>query len=377
MIETIRVVYLIDSLRYGGAEVLLFDLTSRLDSYGISPIVFYCEEGPLIEDFKNRKIPIVHLSWFARVDPLLLIKMVKEIRKVHPQIVHTHLFKSDFHGRLAARIAGVPIVITTLHNNNAWAQNSLFGWLYGLTAQLADKLIAVADEVKDYATCYLRIPSKKLIVIPNAVSFERFQGNHEKGLDIRTEFNISKNAPLFGIIGRLEPQKNHENFLQAVQLIHQKNQDARFLIVGDGILRNHLIELTENLKLQDVVTFCGLRKDIPAVLAALDVVVISSHYEGLPVVLLEAMAAGCPVISTAVSGVLSVLEDGKTGLLVEPSNSEALANACLRLIDDPKLRQKITQGGSERVRTFYNIATMTEKTVALYRSLLAARGVLV
>jgi len=115
-------------------------------------------------------------------------------------------------------------------------------------------------------------------------------------LAVRKEFNISPDAPLLGIIGRLEPPKDHENFLRAASRIHKKNKNARFLIVGSGDLYNQLTELTVALGIQDVVTFCGLRKDIPAVMAALDIVVLSSRYEGLPVVLLEAMAAGRPVV---------------------------------------------------------------------------------
>lgn len=375
MSEPIRVVHLIDSLKFGGAEMLLFELIPRLEAYGFRPTVLYCEPGPLVEEFKNNKIPVTHLPWLARVDPLLLVRMEKAIRKEHPKIVHTHLFKSDFHGRLAARIAGVPVVVSTLHNCNAWAKNSLFGLIYGFTAKFADKFIAVADEVRDYATHYLRIPPQKLITIPNAVSIERFEGKSVEGLAVRKEFNISPDAPLLGIIGRLEPQKDHENFLWAADRIHKNNQNARFFIVGDGYLHDQLVTLTNSLGLQDVVIFCGLRKDIPAVMAALDVLVISSHYEGLPVVLLEAMAASRPVVSTAVSGVISVVEDGETGILVEPSNSDALADACLRLIGDSDLRRKMGKNGYERAMSLYSITTMTEKTVALYRSLISTNGV--
>lgn len=375
MSEPMRVLHLIDSLRYGGAETLLFELTSRLDAYGFRPSVFYCEPGPLVDEFKRKKIPVTRLAWLARVDPLLLAGMVNAIRKEHPQIVHTHLFKSDFHGRLAARMAGVPVVVSTLHNCNAWAKNPLFGWTYGFTAKFADKFIAVADEVRDYDIRYLHIPPQKILTIPNAVSVERFEGQSDKGLAVRKEFNISADAPLLGMIGRLEPQKDHENFLRAAARIHTDHPAARFFIVGDGSLRGQLVALTHTLGLQDAVTFCGLRKDIPAVMAALDMLVISSQYEGLPVVLLEAMAAGLPIVSTAVSGVISVVADGETGILVPPSNSDALADACLRLIGNPELRRKMGQNGYARVKSRYGMTAMTEKTVALYRDLISTHGV--
>jgi glycosyltransferase involved in cell wall biosynthesis len=371
----IRVLHIIDSLRYGGAETLLFELASRLDSHGFRPIVYYCEPGPLVDDFKNKNIPVTHLPWIARIDPILLVRMYNAIRKEKPQIVHTHLFKSDFHGRLAARLAGVPIVVSTLHNCNAWARNPLFGLIYGFTTKFADRIIAVADEVRDYVIRYFRILPEKVITIPNAVSIERFEGKSKEGLALRKEFDISHDAPLLGIVGRLEPQKDHENYLHAAVRIHKNNQDARFLIVGEGYLRDRLIALANSLDLKEVVIFCGSRKDIPAVMAALDILVISSSYEGLPVVLLEAMAASRPIVSTAVSGVLSVVEDGVTGILVDPSNSNALADACLRLIGNPELRKKMGQNGYERVKTYYSVNAMTEKTVMLYKELISTRGV--
>ena len=375
MSEPIRVLHIIDSLRYGGAETLLFELTTRLDAYGFRPIVFYCEPGPLIDDFKNKNIPVTHLPWIARVDPILLARMYKAIRKERPQIVHTHLFKSDLHGRLAARMAGVPVVVSTLHNCNAWARNPLFGLTYGFTTKFADRLIAVADEVRDYVIRYLRILPEKILTIPNAVSIERFEGKSKEGSAVRKEFNISPDMLLLGIVGRLEPQKDHDGFLRAAVRIYKNNRNVRFLIVGDGYLRDQLIASANTLGLQEVVTFCGVRKDIPAVMAALDVVVLSSRYEGLPVVLLEAMAASRPIVSTAVSGVLGVVEDGVTGVLVEPLNSEALAEACLCLIGNPELRKKMGQNGYERVKTRYSINAMTEKTVALYRNLISTHGI--
>ena len=376
MSKPIRILHIIDSLKLGGAEMLLFELLSRLDSYGFEVSVCYCEPGPLIDDFKRKNISVSHLPWITRIDPILLMRMFNSIRKERPQIVHTHLFKSDFHGRFAARMAGVPIVVSTLHNSNAWAKNPMLGLTYGLTTKLADKIIAVADEVRDYAAQYLRIPMEQMITIPNAVSIERFEGKFEEGLAVRKEYNISPTAPLLGIIGRLEPQKDHENFLRAASQIYKNNPNARFLIIGDGYLKDHLIELATALGMQDVVTFCGLRKDIPSVMAALDIVVLSSRYEGLPVVLLEAMAASRPIVSTAVSGIPGVVEDGLTGILVEPSNSAALADACLHLMHDPGLRKKMGQNGYERVKAHYSMDSMTEKTVALYKELISLQRIL-
>lgn len=373
--EPIRVLQLIDGLNIGGAEVLLRDLAhGLLDDGRFQVSVGYSTPGPLVDQIAALGVPLTRLPRLARVDPLLLLNSWRLIRRERPQIVHTHLFKSDFHGRPAARLAGVPVVVSTLHNNSDWAKRPLLGQLYGANARLADRLIAVSEEVRTFSIDAMHLGEERVVAIRNGVPVERFVGNEPAGQALRAELGIAANAPLVGIVARLSPQKDHHTFLRAAAAIRRSLPDARFLIVGDGELRAELEAAAGALGLGEAVIFAGLRRDIPVVLAALDLLVFSSAWEGLPVALLEAMAASRAVVSTAVGGVPGVLVDGSTGLLVPPGDPEALAAAIAALLGDPARRAAMGRAGYERAVANYSIQAMVQTTIELYRQLLAQRG---
>jgi glycosyltransferase involved in cell wall biosynthesis len=369
-----KILQLIDGLNIGGAEVLLVDLVRGSKEAGYDVSVGYSTYGPLEKNLVALGISCTRLPRLGRVDPILLLRMCQLILREKPDIVHTHLFKSDLHGRLAARLCGVPVVISTSHNNDVWARRFPLGSFYGFTAKLTDKVIAVSNEVREYQIQYTGISPHKIIVIDNGVNVQRFADQEDAGLSLRHEFQISVGTPLIGIIGRLQPQKDHENFLKAAVQIRSKLPDARFLVVGDGPLREELMAQAQTLGLGSSVIFCGIRQDIPAVMAAIDLLVISSKWEGLPVTLLEGMAACRPVVSTAVGGVPNVVADGQAALLVPPEDSLALAIACLKILQDPALAQSLAQAGYERVKNQFSLDAMIGKTLNLYEELLENYG---
>ena len=365
-----KVLQLIDGLNIGGAEVLLIDLVRGIKEAGHDVIVGYSTHGPLEKNLLDLEIPIKHLPRLGRIDPVLLLKMIQLILSEKPDIVHTHLFKSDFHGRLAARLCCVPVVVSTSHNNDIWAKRFPLGYLYGLNANLADRIIAVSTEVREYQIEFTGISTDKIVVIENGVNIQRFASKKDAGLSLRNEFKIAQDAPLIGIIGRLQPQKDHSNFLKAAALIKDKVPNARFMIVGDGLLRDQLLAQTNMLNLKDSVIFCGIRRDIPSVMASFDVLVISSKWEGLPVTLLEGMAAYKPIVSTAVGGIPGVVSDRESGLLVPSEDSFALANACLNLLQNPVLTRSLTSVAFDRVKKEFSLDTMIGKILKLYEELL-------
>jgi glycosyltransferase involved in cell wall biosynthesis len=374
--EPIRVLQLIDGLNVGGAEVLLRDLTrGLLDDGRFQVSIGYSSPGPLLDQIVALGVPVTRLPRLARVDPLLLLNTWRLIRRTRPHVVHSHLFKSDFHGRPAARMAGVPVVVSTLHNNSAWARRPLLGPIYGANARLADRLIAVSEEVRDFSLEAMRLSPAQVVAIRNGVPIERFVGNEAAGRALRAELGIAADAPLCGVVARLSPQKDHRNFLRAAAQVHAALPNARFLIVGDGELRAELEALARELGLGAAVIFAGIRSDVPAVLAALDLLVFSSAWEGLPVALLEAMASSRAVVSTAVGGVPGVLVDGSTGLLAPPGEPAALAAAMAALLGDAERRAAMGRAGHARVVANYSIQAMVKATIDLYLSLLAGRGV--
>lgn len=366
---------MIDGLTFGGAETLLRDLASGLEDRGYRITVGYSTPGPFVQELADKNLKLVRVSRFGLVDPFFMMKMIKLWRSDPPQVVHTHLFKSDFHGRLAARLAGVPVVVSTLHNNDTWANNSIMGHLYGATATWTDRLIAVSPEVKEFHHTKTGVPAGKILVINNGVNVSAFSGYAEQAKKIRAEFDIPETAPLFGIIGRLKPQKNVAMFLRAAAEIIKLQPDARFLIVGDGPLQADLELQVKSQGISSSVIFAGMRKDVPAILNALDVLVLSSLWEGLPVILLEAMAASLPVVSTAVDGVVGVVQPDVTTLLVSTSDHMALANACLRLAHDKDMREKMGQAGFQRVSKYYSLDHMIDQVSGLYMELLKEKGI--
>lgn len=370
-----RVLQLIDGLNIGGAEMILLELVKGLRERGFDVAVGYSTPGPLAERLLADGVDVVQLPRLARVDPLLFINTYRLVKDFRPQIVHTHLFKSDFHGRLAAHLAGVPVVLSTLHSTDRWAQKFPLGLLYGWTAKFADRLIAVSDDLSQFHQKYTQVAARKFITIENGVDLEVHRYSAVARANMRTAFGIAEDEFLFGIIGRLTPPKNHENFLSAAALIHAALPEARFVIVGDGALRNNLEARVDALGLTEVVLFTGFRDDIPDIMSMLDVLVFSSDWEGLPVTLLEGMAAERPVVATNVGGIPAVVGESNAALLVPAADPAGLARACIRLATDTELRLGMGQAALKRVQSAYSISAMLERTVALYQTLLESAGV--
>jgi glycosyltransferase involved in cell wall biosynthesis len=368
-----HILQLIDGLNIGGAEILLRDLSVGLVQRGFRVSIGYSTPGPLARDLQELGLPITRLPRLTRIDPILFAGMIRLMRKDPPQIVHTHLFKSDFHGRLAARIAGVPVVVSTLHSIDRWAQKRPLGNLYGLTSRFSDRLIAISEDVKKFHIENTAVGEAKFVTIENGVDVKRFAGQGAAGQNVRKEFNLEASAFVFGIVGRLTPPKDHRVFLQAAAIILQRMPLARFLIVGDGPLRDDLESYAHELGVQNSVIFTGMRRDIPAVLAALDVIVISSLWEGIPVTLLEGMASALPVVGTRVGSIPEVVTE-ETAVLVPPSDPDAIAQACLRLANDQELRLRMGEAGMKRVNAYYSMDAMIDRTTELYADLLRTRG---
>ncbi|MBI5353867.1 MAG: glycosyltransferase [Chloroflexi bacterium] len=365
-----KILQLIDGLNVGGAEVLLVDLVRGIQEAGYDVSIGYSTRGPLEKKLLDLGIPCTRLPRLGRVDPVLFFSICQLILREKPDIIHTHLFKSDLHGRLAARLCGVPVVISTSHNNDVWVKRFPLGKLYGLTAKLADRVIAVSDEVSDYQIQYTGISPEKIITIENGVDVKRFVDQEDNARALRDEFKIDSSAPLIGIIGRLSPQKDHVNFLNAAVQVKAQLPDARFLVVGDGPLREELMTQAQSLGLGSSIIFCGLRQDIPAILSALDVLVIASKWEGLPVTLLEGMAARCPIVSTSVGGVPSVVTNDVSALLVPPEDAPALAKACLKILQDKKLAHELSSTSFDVVKNNFSLDAMIGRTLDLYQQLL-------
>jgi glycosyltransferase involved in cell wall biosynthesis len=364
-LETITVLHFITELNIGGAEKALAHLLTYLDRDRFEPTVacLYGGDGPVADEIRTLDIPVIDLGMMAKWRWDALWRLYRLLRCQRPTILHTWMFHANIPGRVIGRLARVPIVISSERTMGMERR-----WRYRVnraTHPLADRVICVSQGVADFVTQQVGIPSHKITVIPNGIELHSFERLPDKR-QARTDLGFPSDGLLVGTVARLDPVKRLDVLLEALASLPNVNA----VIVGDGSERAKLMALSDRLELEGCTHFAGQQEHVLPWLAAMDVFVLSSDWEGMSNALLEAMAAGLPVVATAVGGSPEVVIDGVTGLLVPPRDPEALTQAIARLLHDPGLRGQMGEAGRERVLRDYSIERMVERTQALYRSLL-------
>ncbi len=335
------------------------DMNYYAEQHGIKPIV----------------IPELGRSLNLRRDLTALYKVYRVIREYQPDIVHTHTAKAGFVGRVAARLAGVPVVVHTFHGHSFRGyfnpvMTKVFILLERWAASLSDTIITLTEGLRrELAEEYHVARKKQITVLPLGLDLNGFAATPRHPGQFRAAWGIPPGAPLVGIVGRIVIVKNHALFLEAAARIRQAIPEARFAIVGDGDLRPEVEAQVDALGLRDAVTFTGWQRDLAPIYSDMDVLVISSISEGMPVSVIEALAAGCPVVATTVGGLPDLLEHGRLGTLVPPNDAEALAAAVEQTLCQPPdvtetQRQMIDRYGIDRLVTDLD---------GLYRGLLAKK----
>ena len=369
----ISVLYLITELDAGGAQTALYRLLKHADQTRIKPVAacFYNGDKLMANKIRQLGAPVVDLQMttFWRIDALW--RLYKLLRRERPSILHSCLFHANFLGRIVGQLARVPVIITSRRNveiGGPWRER-LKRW----TVSLDDKIVAVCAAARQAEIERAGAPPEKVVTIYNGIEPNDYTVNARQ--TIRREFDVPPSAKLLGTVGRMHPQKGHVYLLTALRRVRERFPDARLLVVGDGRLRAQLQSQVHEQQLEDGVTFTGVRSDIPEILSALDLFVLPSLWEGLPNVILEAMAAGLPVVATAVGGAPELVADGQTGLLVPPAQAEALEQAIMQMLENPAQAKNMGQAGHERVLTHFSLAQTVAATTALYDELLTAAGV--
>ena len=350
----LKTMFLTTSMPVGGAEVLLADLVRGLDRNRVLPeICCLKEQGPLGEQLAE-ELPVHSGLLSSKYDLRVLPRLIRLFRRRRVDAVVT-VGAGDkmFWGRLAARLAGVPVVASALHSTG-WPDS--IGRLNRLLTPLTDAFIGVADAHAEHLANAERFPRERVATIYNGVDTNRFSPGD--GTTIRRELGIDTNAPAVGILAALRPEKNHELFLRGAAEISTKLPSCCFIVIGDGPCREPLESLTQELGIVDRVRFLGSRSDVPEILRALDVLALTSHNEASPVSILEALATGAPVVSSEVGSVPEVVVPGETGSLFQPGDQEAFVAATVSLLQDPDTRRRMGEEGRRRVCQRWSLEAM-------------------
>lgn len=376
--KKLRVMEMIDKPSLGGGQKALLLLAENLDRSRFEVVISAGAGGPLAEEAKRIGIGYVPVSMGKRLSrhPAKEISGVLTENKI--DILHTHGGIAGLYGRSAARRAGTPAVVHTLHGiHYLHYRNPLLRRFYVLLerrcSRSTDRLILVCQSDLQRARKHRLASEEKMTVILNGIDVRT-----ELGTDItsrlRSELGWPPGRPVIGTVARLHRQKGVANLLRAAPRILGGFPEARIAVVGDGPEGLRLRREAQRLNPEGRFLFLGERKDADSVLSLFDVFVLPSLWEGLPFVLIEAAALGKPIVATAVDGVPEMLEDGKTGLLVPPNDPSALASAVIRLLRDKEEAARFGEMARALVPPRFPLRRMIDQTERLYLDVLAAKS---
>jgi len=368
MSRRLRVLLLVESIHAaGGAERVATTLAARLDGERFERILCATRgiAAPgLVEEARRAGATVVTLGRRATLDLGAWRPLLRLLRRRPVDIVHAHMFGSNVWGTLLGRLLRTPVVIAHEHTWSYQGQPLRRLIDRELIARLASVFVAVSHETRQRMIETEGIDPSRIRVIHNGIAPLAATGKN-----VRSELGLPSGAPVIGTVAVLRAQKALQVLLEATATLRSRLPGLQLLVVGDGPERAALERRAGELGLDGGVRFLGTRTDVPDVLRALDVAVVSSDYEGLPLSVLEYMAAGLPVVATRVGGVPEVVEHGTTGLLVERRDPAALAGAVLSLLRDPERRARMGLAGRERQRRAFSIEAFVGRVESLYEEL--------
>jgi glycosyltransferase involved in cell wall biosynthesis len=355
----------------GGAQIHVRDLAVALQAAGHTPTVLTSGSGPLIEDFRKRKIPVVILRHLcAPMQPLRDLRALGEIRAVltelRPELVAAHSAKAGMLGRLAARSLQVPVVVTV----HGWAcapgtpalQAGASRIFERLTSPFATKMITVSEFDRRFGLDLNLVAEHQVVTVHNGIP----------DVPVSLRADPSRTPPRLVMIARFGPQKDHRTLLRALGGLQE--QSWRLDLLGDGPLLREMEALAAALGIADRIRFMGQRMDVDQILAASQGFLLVTNWEGFPLSILEAMRAGLPVIASAVGGVSESVLDGDTGYLIPKGDVERLRKRIAELVSDPALRSRLGARGRQHYEQHFTLESAVSKTLAVYQDVLSRRG---
>jgi len=376
---TINVLHLRDTTEIGGPGKTILETFAHIDGkrfamhLGVFLTRSEVDDSAFIGEARRRGVNLSIVRSIHQYSPAIVGTLVRLIRELNIDILHTHEKKSDILGFVAARWAGIPVV-ATLHG---WIRNDLKQKVFAVVDRWVikryDALIAVSEEMKNKIVRDGADPAM-IHVLYNSILIDRYRRNGCRGY-LSEVAGRPTSKPIVGTVGRLSPEKGHKDFIAAVAIVVRKGYKGSFFIVGDGPEMPHLREMIASHGLESRVFLTGYLRDPVRVYEDLDLMVLPSYTEGLPNVVLEAMAMEVPVIATRVGGTPEVIEDGENGILVPPGSPEDIARAMEEFLKKPDRYFAMVQSGKRTVETKFDFRERTRNLEAIYETIARKRPV--
>lgn len=378
----IHILFVVTKLELGGAQKQLLTLIRHLDQNKYKPFLFTAAEGYLVAQAQSiNGLTLERSKALERAinpfkDLRALIEIIRFIKKNNIRVVHTHSSKAGIIGRLAARFAGADVIVHTVHG---WSFNdyqpyflrNLFVLLERITSLFTDRLIVVSNHDKFKGLNNGIGKEEQYSLIRYGIDGKEFMGEDK---NVRKELRLSPTDLTVGMISCLKPQKSPEDFIKLAFLVNQCLPHTKFILIGDGILRKKIEKLISKFHLGQEIILTGWREDIPEILAGIDVFVLTSLWEGLPLSVLEAMAASRPVVATHTGGIEDVVIDGQTGFLVNRRPLVKMAEKVTMLLRDGHLRRGMGQRARDFLASDFSTQGMAKQNQDLYESLIGTQG---
>lgn len=366
----LSIVHVLSSFGVGGQERVALDLAIGQKARGHRVSVISLApppDGAMADEFREHGIAVDRIEKRGGLDPTLVPRLARALRKMRAEVVHTHNPLPLIYGAPAARLAGAAAIHTKHGRNPAGRANRL---LRRVAAQLAHAFVAVSDTTLEQAREQHDAPRSRMHTIANGIRLDRYHPDPEARAAARVELGLG-DAWVVGTVGRLDAYKNQALLVRA--MAPMLSSRVRLVIVGDGPTRADVEAAVASLPEPRWVVMTGRRMDVPRLIPAFDVFALSSQTEGLPLVVPEAMAAGLPVVSTAVGGIPTVIDEGETGMLV-PVDEAALRTALRSLLEDQPRARKMGARAREVALERYSHDRMVDAYLALYQNAMYARS---
>jgi glycosyltransferase involved in cell wall biosynthesis len=371
-----KILFLSTSMGMGGADSQLLAAAQELRARGHDVlIVSLTSLGPMGFRARSLGIPTESLEMPRGIpDPRGLVRLIRLVRAWQPNVLHSHMVHANLMARALKFLAPVPALVSTIHN--IYDGGPLLMAAYRLTNGLVDGMTIISEAAADRFIEERIVPRELLRVIPNGVDPELYRqapAGVREGL--RQELGLAQEF-VWLAVGRFETAKDYPNMLRAFAVVRERHPEAVLLLAGRGALQIETEALARELQLGPAVRFLGVRDDVAALVSAADGYVMSSAWEGMPMVLLEAGAGGLPIVTTRVGGTAEVVLDGDSGFLAPPRDHRALASAMLRLMGLTETeRRTMGERGREHIRTRYGLTRVVEQWEELYREVLVRKGI--